>query len=1133
MKINYTGITDSRTAYIASKLLEKRPGQGLIICAGPARARRIAGDLSFFSRAKVSVLPDQDAAGLRYDAKSTADLAERLRALDSLCTDENAVIVAPVLGALKKLPPPEEYLRNVFELKLGGRMERDELERRLSSMGYERVPSAEAPGQFAVRGDIIDIFCPGQERPVRAEFFDDELDSLRSYDPITQRSVENIESFTVFPAELLSGSPEAFDRGLKGVMSAYAGALSRRVTEEGAEKLRRQRDYLIDLIEEKMNRQYLEAFISYFYEQPALIWDYMKDPSFIIIDDPTGIGEVTDFYLAEEDENRKALLGNWLAVPEDFASSPDPYDLVKLVKGFDRADIVFTTPFTQQIRLADSLDELVDTGARQAPVFSGHMEMLASELRRYISDGYRVLIACQTSERNDNLKEFLGREGLLSSCELRMGTLGAGMDLPKEKLLILSESEIFPAAKRRRSSRRGRNAAIKAFTDVNKGDYVVHENHGIGRFEGVEKLEIEGSVRDYLKIQYAGQDVLYVPVDQLESIQKYVGSEGAAPKINRLSGNDWQVTKERTKAAIRDMAEDLLKISAQRSLGNGYQFGPDSAWQKEFEDSFPFEETEDQLRCTEEIKKDMESSKVMDRLLCGDVGYGKTEVAARAVFKCLEEGRQAAILVPTTVLANQHFHSFTERFKGYPFIIEMFSRFRSEQQQAEIVKKLATGEIDLIIGTHRLLSSDVKFKDLGLLVIDEEQRFGVEHKEKIKQIKTNVDVLTLSATPIPRTLHMSLIGVRDMSVIEEPPEDRYPVQTYVLEQDDRMLADVIRRELGRDGQVYIVYNRVRGIQTLARHIQELVPEAKISVGHGQMNERQLEDVMLEFTRGETQILISTTIIESGIDIPNVNTIIIMDADRFGLSQLYQLRGRVGRSNRMAYAYLIYKKDKVLSEQAESRLRAIKEFTEFGSGFRVAMRDLELRGAGNLLGVEQSGHMVDVGYELYCKLVDEAVRELGGRAEEEEQISSDTAVEVAVRAYLPERYIQDEMTRLAMYKRIASIQSFEDRLEVTDELLDRFGDLPIEADNLMDVALVRNRASRCGINKVVSQKDRLVFIFDDKNLLTPEAFARLMDDFGLRLTIYGGSVPRISLSSGKAPLLSDALALVDCILGQAA
>ncbi|MBQ4233850.1 MAG: transcription-repair coupling factor, partial [Firmicutes bacterium] len=740
------------------------------------------------------------------------------------------------------------------------------------------------------------------------------------------------------------------------------------------------------------------------------------------------------------------------------------------------------------------------------------------ELKARLARGYKVVIGAGSDERLTNLKEFLERAGITSGVELRYGSLSAGTDLIDDRILYISDADIFQHTKKkgRRSSRRG--SEIKVFTDINKGDYVVHETHGIGRFMGVEKLTVDGSTRDYLKIRYAQEDVLYVPVDQMESIQKYVGSEGVEPKINRLSGNDWQKTKAKAKAAIKDMAADFLKLSAERSVNPGYHFGPDSTWQKEFEDAFPYQETDDQLRCVEEIKKDMESDKAMDRLLCGDVGFGKTEVAARAIFKCLEEGKQAAVLVPTTILANQHYMTLTDRFSGYPFRIDMLSRFRTEKQQSQTITDLASGNTDLVIGTHRLLSKDVHFKDLGLLVIDEEQRFGVEHKEAIKQLKTNVDVLTLSATPIPRTLHMSLIGVRDMSVIEQPPEDRYPVQTYVMEQDDNTLADAIRRELGRDGQVYVVYNRVKGIQNAARHIQELVPEAKISVGHGQMSERQLEDVMMEFVSGETQILIATTIIESGLDIPNVNTMIILDADRFGLSQLYQLRGRVGRSNRMAYAYLMYKKDKVLSEIAEKRLRAIREFTEFGAGFRVAMRDLELRGAGNILGVEQSGHMLSIGYELYCKLVEEAVNELRGGPAEEAPISADTEVNLLVSAFLPETYVADELTRLAMYKRISGVYDRQARLEVTDELLDRFGDLPREAENLLDVAMIHNLGSRLGIAKVVQQKDRLVFVFEEHNAFTPELFLQLLDRFGQKLTVYGGSAPRLSLfaEKGRSP-----------------
>ncbi|MBR0130634.1 MAG: transcription-repair coupling factor [Firmicutes bacterium] len=1138
MIINYTGISDTRIAYPASELIKEKPGQAIIICSSQSRARRIADDLSFFSDVPVLVYPELELAAMRYDAKSPAELTARLKVLNKLQSGEPCIVVAPVLGALKQLTPPEIYSKNVLHLTLGGRIDRAELIKTLASLGYERVSSAEAGGQFAVRGDIIDLFSGDRDLPVRIELFDDEIDSLRCYDPMTQRSVEQLKSIRIRPAQLLVKDSDAFERAVKGISSAYNKATQgKKITQEALDKLREQRDYLISCIEEGLNFQYLEAYISYFYENTACLWDYMKDPSFVIVDDPSRIAETLDFYLEDDGENQKQMLERYQAVPKDFDSNPQPEDLYRLKElasgpnasrdGSEALfDLYFTTPFSQQIRYTDRLDQLSHIESMQAPVFSGHMDMLKTELKRYISKGYSVTICCGSDERIDNLKDFFYREGLEGRVALKLGSLSGGCEYPEDKVLFLAESDVFSNVKRTRKKGRRRGQEIKAFTDIKKGDYVVHENHGVGRFAGVEKLTVDGSTRDYLRIEYAASDVLYIPVDQMESVQKYVGSEGVEPKINRLSGSDWALTKAKAKAAIKDMAEDFLRLSAQRAAEPGYQFGPDSSWQKEFEDSFPYEETDDQLRCTEEIKKDMESDKAMDRLLCGDVGYGKTEVAARAIFKCLEEGKQAAVLVPTTILANQHYNTFLERFKAYPFQIEMLSRFRTDKQQGEIVEKLKKGEIDLIVGTHRLLSKDVKFKDLGLLVVDEEQRFGVEHKEAIKQLKHNVDVLTLSATPIPRTLHMSLIGIRDMSVIEEPPEDRYPVQTYVMEQDDAMMANIIRRELDRDGQVYFVYNRVRGIQTMARKIRDLVPEARVSVGHGQMSERELEDVMMNFVNHESNVLVATTIIESGLDIPNVNTIIIMDADRFGLSQLYQLRGRVGRSNRMAYAYLLYKKDKVLSEIAEKRLRAIREFTEFGAGFRVAMRDLELRGAGNILGIEQSGHMLSIGYGLYCRMVDEAVRELKGEALPKDNLNADSSVELAVAAFLPERYISDEITRLEMYKRISSIYSEDDRSEVTDELIDRFGDIPRETENLLDIAMIRNKASRCGVSKVMQQRSDVVLLFEEQNALDPEMLGRLVDSFGNRLSFFGGKEPKIRLQILGDTAVGTALSMLD-------
>ena len=1112
-----TGITDNQLAPVCARLLNRTPGQALILCPGLTRARRIASDLAFFTDRSIFVLPELDVASLRYEAKSRTDLDSELAALRALCEDDGAIVVAPVLGALRKIAPRDVFLRRARTVKPGDVLDRAELISALSEMGYERSYSAEACGQFAVRGDIVDVFVPGAEMPVRIEFFDDEVDSLRMYDPATQRSAQSPESISIYPAQLVVRGPEE---------NARASAAAEKALKDIQDRM----NYVLECIEDGINDQYLEGFVSYFYEKPGLIFDYFIKPSVVMVDDPARIGEVLDFYEKEQAEIIKQTLEKRSSAVSDTDSQPSPDDILKINSMDAASGVYWCTPFTQSIRYAPQLDSVEHVEARQAPVFAGHMDDFERELKHFIKEDYKITIACQTPDRLVNLKEFMSRAGLSGKVELRDGSLVCGTVFPKEKEVYLSENDIFARSKKTRR-RRGKGAEIKVFTDIKKGDYVVHDAHGVGRFTGIEKLTVDGSTMDYLKIQYAGADVLYVPVDQLDNIQKYVGSDGLEPKINKLSGTDWQQTKARAKAAIKDMAEEYIQLSAKRQLAQGYQFGPDTTWQREFEDAFPYQETDDQLRCAEEIKKDMQKPVPMDRLLCGDVGYGKTEVAARAIFKCLEEGKQAAVLVPTTILANQHYNTFKDRLSGYPFNVEMLSRFRTDKQQSDIVQKLKTAEVDLVVGTHRLLSSDVEFKDLGLLVIDEEQRFGVEHKEAIKKLRENVDVLTLSATPIPRTLHMSLIGVRDMSVIEEPPEDRYPVQTYVMEQDDELLADAIKRELGRGGQVYVVYNRVRGINRVAEKIEELVPGARVAAAHGQMGEKQLEDVMMDFTSGHFDVLVSTTIIESGLDIPNVNTLVVLDADRFGLSQLYQLRGRVGRSSRMAYAYLFYKKDKVLTEIAEKRLRAIKEFTEFGSGFRVAMRDLELRGAGNILGVEQSGHMLSIGYELYCRLVEEAAAELKGQKPEEAPVKADTQVELGVSAYLPEKYISDELTRLAMYKRISAVSTDADRLEAEGELIDRFGDPPAEAENLLDVALIRNVASGLGVSRVVRQQNKVLLEFEERNLLKPEAFAALMDSFGPALTIYGGTSPRISLVMKKNDTACKAaLSMLEAISG---
>ncbi|HEY8500490.1 MAG TPA: transcription-repair coupling factor, partial [Clostridia bacterium] len=711
-------------------------------------------------------------------------------------------------------------------------------------------------------------------------------------------------------------------------------------------------------------------------------------------------------------------------------------------------------------------------------------------IKTWINSGYQVTLLASTENRKSGLKKVLSEEdinvysdeppGNIPCVIVRQGQLEEGFIYPQIKWAVVSESDIVPAKRKKIDTQFEGARKIKAFTDLKIGDYVVHQMHGIGLYTGVEALTVEGVKREYLKVEYRDGGFLYIPVTQMELIQKYIGTEGKKPKLNKLGGTEWIKEKKKVKESLKVLAAGLIKLQAEREMKKGFSFSPDTVWQKQFEELFPYNETKDQLRCVEEIKRDMESDIIMDRLLCGDVGYGKTEVALRAVFKAAMDGKQSAFLVPTTVLASQHFDNFKKRFASFPITVEMLSRFRTATEQKKIIRGLKSGLIDVVVGTHKLFNKEIRFKDLGLLVIDEEQRFGVEQKEKIKSMYPSVDILTLSATPIPRTLHMSLTGLRDISTIEEPPEQRYPVQTYILEYRDDVVEDAIKREIARDGQVFYLYNRVKGIQSKAVRLQELIPEAKVGYAHGQMSERQLEKVILSFLNREFDVLVCTTIIENGIDMPNVNTIIVEDADRLGLAQLYQLRGRVGRSNRLAYAYLTYRRDKALNEIAEKRLKAIREFTEFGSGFKIAMRDLQIRGAGNLLGPEQHGHMEAVGYDTYVKLLDEAVKELKGQIHIDE--AKEVFVEFKLDAYLEKTYIADEKARLDMYKTIAALETEEEAIDVRDELIDRYGDIPEAASNLIDIALVKNMAGKCGFDAIKQKEDMVVLYFSDKNSL---------------------------------------------------
>ncbi|MDD7718707.1 MAG: transcription-repair coupling factor [Eubacteriaceae bacterium] len=1127
---NISGVSESRSAYVISQIA-KEEGQSLIITATGNRAHRLASDLSFFTDKEVLVLPAEDQIFLRYAAKNHDQLIERLKILKALRTNADCIVVAPVSAAIKKISPHKNFEKLSLHLERGSEIDPEAVKETLVKMGYERMDIVNGKGEFSFRGGIIDIFTPDGDNPYRIELFDREIDDIRSFDIETQRSVEPLKFVEVFPAEQMLADKGMFEDASKLLHKEYTTQIKKLEknpeTLEAADNLTKRRNELCEYITNVSNLQMLENYLHYFYDETEYLWDYMEKGS-VIIDDPERIYEFLDTRSAEIKDDFKVMLERGQIIPKDMELITGKDDLMKV---YQRDSVFLLTPFPKTIKGVSQYSQIHNVNARQMISFNGRMDVLENELKSYVRENYRIVCVLSSDERIDNIKEFVERIGISGRVEFARGSLSAGMDFPGSKLCYISENDIFSAHKslnRKRKSRKSSQAKLQSFSDMKAGDYVVHENHGIGRFIGIEQLTVQGDKKDYIKIKYAGNDMLYVPVEQMDMVQKYIGSDGITPKINKLSGGEWKLTKAKAKAAIAEMASELLDLYAKRKMKQGHAFGEDTVWQKEFEDSFPYEETSDQLRATAEIKEDMERPVAMDRLLCGDVGFGKTEVAARALFKCLTDGKQAAVLVPTTILANQHYYTLKERFEQFPFKVEMLSRFRSDKQQKKIIEQVKAGEIDLIIGTHRLLSDDIEYKDLGLLVIDEEQRFGVAHKEKIKQIKENVDVLTLSATPIPRTLNMSLTGIKDMSIIEEPPEERYPVQTYVLEQDDTTLKEVITREIDRGGQVYVVYNRVRGINKIAEKIRELVPEADVVVGHGQMNEHVLEDVMLSFINGEHNVLVATTIIESGIDISNANTMVIMDADRYGLSQLYQLRGRVGRSNRIAYAYLMYQKDKVLTEVAEKRLKAIKEFTEFGAGFKVAMRDLEIRGAGNLLGSQQSGHMMNIGYELYCKLVDDAIRALKGEIVKDRDQEEELAVEIRVTANIPNWYIENETLKLQMYKKIAAIRTEEEADELYDEMLDRFGDVPRETMNLVRISRIRSLAEDLSVVRISEQGDKIIVQFGEQNPLSGYALFNVNEAFGLRAFVHGGKEPFIRISTKPMNKLEDCIRLLEIL-----
>lgn len=1165
--INISGLSDSRIAPVAAEIIEKEKNhQTLIIVSSDIRAERLETDLSFFSEKEIIVLEEPQDSFLHFDAKNHDSLAAVLKALEAVIQKRDCIIIVPVMAAIRKMIPKSVFSENIIRLQFGSANDPEEIKTKLIAMGYVRESVISEKGQFSVRGDIIDVFPLNAEKPYRIEFFDTEVDSIRSFDVDTQRSVENLKELEIYPAELLIKDSRLFEKAEIKLRNEYEKQIKKitdslktdqlktdslktdplendllkknslkkekengesdkkntsntqiELQNEIIRNLEERRDKLLHYISEEENLQQLEKYVSYFYNETETIIDYMNDAT-IIVDDPDSVLNKGIEKIKQENETFSYMLEKGRTVPGEKINISDIKAYRKLyTRENEKRNItdavpetVFFTPFNRGVKGIDSFSMIRHISGRQTPSFDGRLEVFKEEMLSYIRQKYEITIVCSGEEHLSNVKEYLQRNDLDENVLLKTGKLSSGIDFPEMKKCWIRESDIFVSGKGKKRKARRKNTenseVIHHFSDIKIGDYVVHENYGIGRFTGIEQKNILDTKKDCLKITYAGNDMVYVPVEHMDLVQKYVGSDAYTPKINKLSGGEWKKTKLKAKIAVEEMASKLLEMYAARELEKGHAFGPDTSWQKQFEEDFPYVETDDQLQAAYEIKSDMENDVAMDRILCGDVGFGKTEVAARAMFKCAAEGKQTALLVPTTILANQHYYTLKERFEKFPIKVEMLSRFRTKAQQQKIIEGLKDGKVDVIIGTHRLLSKDIVFKDLGLLVIDEEQRFGVTHKEKIKKFKASVDVLTLSATPIPRTLHMSLVGIKNMSVLKEPPEDRYPIQTYVMEEDEHVIQDAIQREIGRGGQVFVVYNRVRGLSRIASEIKKLVPDAEISIGHGQMSERELEDVLMRFINRDSNVLIATTIIESGIDIPNVNTMIVLDADRYGLSQLYQLRGRVGRSNRMAYAYLMYKKDKNLTEVSAKRLKAIRDFTEFGAGFKIAMRDLEIRGAGNLLGAEQHGHMIDVGYEMYCKLVDDAVRKLKGENVQEEKFQP--SIELNVTAYIPDSYISDEVLKIQIYRRIAGVKNTEERLALVDELIDRFGDIPPETENLLSISLIKVLAEKACISRIVQNGKKVDFITPEGSTLNLRNIALAAEKFGSSLFIHGGVKPII-------------------------
>ncbi len=1102
--LNITGITEQAKAHYISGLKEATDKNIVVVMKNRQAVKTMNQMLSFFD-ADSHIFWTRDLNFYHVEAQSHEVSHSRIACLYQTLSAHTHIYLVPLEALTLPVLPKELLARET--LKPGDLLQTEEFLRRLVLYGYRKEEITESPGQFSLRGGILDIFPFTEQRPYRIELFGDEIDSIRIYDEKSQLSLENCEKVTITVAtEVLFDEAER-DRIIETLKK-----------KERATRKPERKEQLQEDIEHFRNEHYFSAmdrYLDLIYPQRETFLSYFSpENTILIMDEPLRLSEAKDAMMMEQAQTVATHVENGL-LRKDASLYRDYYDILKQMLAFPLVGLASVLSACPDYHPSVSLSaDAIDT-----PNYYGKVNLFISDVEAYLEKGYQVVIPVGNSKL-ENFKTLLSANGILSkAAEEGLFVPGvkevvllprkgvSGFSYQANRFVLLYDASIFGNYKKepKRKKKQGENA-ITSFADLKVGDYVVHNVHGIGQYVGIEKLVVEKVKRDYLKIKYQGTDCLYIPAGQLDSLNKYIGAGERTIKLNKLGGADFAKVKSRVKKSCADLAEKLIALYAQREKKEGYAFSPDSDMQTMFEQTFPYQETEDQLRSIEETKQDMESRRPMDRLLCGDVGYGKTEVALRAAFKAAADGKQTVYLAPTTVLVQQHYNTFKQRMSDFPVNVEMISRYRSPKQQKEILRKMRSGEIDILIGTHRVLSKDLAYKNLGLLIIDEEQRFGVEHKERIKELKQNIDVLTLTATPIPRTLHMSMLGIRDMSVLSEPPGDRFPVQTYVLEYNAMIVKEAIEKELSRGGQVFYLYNRVEGIEKVAARVKELCPDANVAVAHGQMSEAVMEKTFIDMLNGDIDVLVCTTIIETGLDIANANTMIIEDSDRLGLSQLYQLRGRVGRSNRLAYCYLTYQKNKALTEQSEHRLKAIREFTEFGSGFKIALRDLEIRGAGNVLGAEQHGHMDAVGYDMYLKILEEAVREKKG---EEAKPEISARIDIKVNAFIPDTYIGNHDLRMDMYKRISAIRSENDLSDTLSELLDRFGDIPQSVANLTDIAYIKAVSESLGIHEINDTMNSVTFLFEKADSLDFEKISKIAELYKGRILINTNNKPGFS------------------------